>query len=291
VRADHPAGPGFDVFGAAEVNRLCVWSGSVDGVLLAGGSFDVSHVTAVGNGGDGIERLGPYAGVVSNSISWGNAGANFAGFAAGQLTWSDGSAALSGVDGNIDVPPLLVDEPNGDLALQPGSPCVDAGDPLAERDPDCTRTDMGSSFFDQGGPFTYCTGKVNSLGCRPHVDFVGHASVISSEAFLITANDVVNNKSGLFFYGTTGPKSTPFQGGLKCVAPPFHRTPVQQSGGNPAPNDCSGTYVFDFNARLDAGVDPALFPGVIVNGQFWMRDPLAPFTTGLTDGIDFPVCP
>ena len=47
----------------------------------------------------------------------------------------------------------------------------------------------------------------------------------------------------------------------------------------------------DMNARIQLGIDIALVPGVDVYGQFWMRDPTAPFTTGLTDAIQFPICP
>ena len=39
-----------------------------------------------------------------------------------------GGAGLPGV-GNLDTDPLFVDEATGDLRLQVGSPCIDAGDP------------------------------------------------------------------------------------------------------------------------------------------------------------------
>ena len=90
---------------------------------------------------------------------------------------------------------------------------------------------------------------------------------------------------------TNGPHNGFFQGGIKCVLSPVRRTPVQDSGGDPLPNNCSGTYTYDMNALIQSGVDPALVVGTDVNGQFWMRDPFSPFTTGLTNGIEFQICP
>lgn len=49
-------------------------------------------------------------------------------------------------EGNLVQDPLFV---NG-LELAPGSPCIDAGDPLDPPDPDGTRTDMGLHYHCQG---------------------------------------------------------------------------------------------------------------------------------------------
>jgi hypothetical protein len=46
-------------------------------------------------------------------------------------------------------------------------------------------------------------------------------------------------------------------------------------------------FSFDFNARIQSGVDPALAAGVLVYAQYWYRDPLVGSTTGLTDGLQF----
>jgi hypothetical protein len=47
-------------------------------------------------------------------------------------------------DGNIDADPLFTDPDNGDFTLQPSSPCIDAGDPESELDPDGSWVDMGA---------------------------------------------------------------------------------------------------------------------------------------------------
>ena len=50
--------------------------------------------------------------------------------------------------GNFDAPPAF-ESSGGGPELQPGSPCVDAGDPAAEPDPDQTRADQGAWPLDQ----------------------------------------------------------------------------------------------------------------------------------------------
>ncbi|MCK6444876.1 MAG: hypothetical protein L6Q99_00645 [Planctomycetes bacterium] len=145
-----------------------------------------------------------------------------------------------------------------------------------------------------GAGTTYCTAKVNSLGCTPVIASTGLASVTAGTGFTIGAADVLNNKSGLFFYGTTGQQAASFQGGTLCVKAPIKRTTIQSSGGSAAPTaDCSGTYGIDFNAYITTGVDPNLVAGQAVDGQFWSRDPgfSAPNNTGLTAGIHFVIQP
>ena len=51
--------------------------------------------------------------------------------------------------GNINNYPLFVDSANHDYRLKPVSPCIDAGDPSVELDPDQTVTDQGYFFFNQ----------------------------------------------------------------------------------------------------------------------------------------------
>ena len=136
----------------------------------------------------------------------------------------------------------------------------------------------------------YGTAKVNSLGCTPSIGFSGFPSASSPSPFTIVATQVINNKSGLLFYGF-GQASAPFQGGWLLVAPPLTRTALQGSGGNPPPNDCSGSFGYDFNARIQGGMDPQLAPGVTVYVQYWYRDPQSPSTTGLSDGLEFAIAP
>ena len=50
--------------------------------------------------------------------------------------------------GNIDADPLFADADNGDFNLTGNSPCVDAGNPNVDDDPDGTRADMGAFYLD-----------------------------------------------------------------------------------------------------------------------------------------------
>ena len=138
-------------------------------------------------------------------------------------------------------------------------------------------------------PFIYCTAKLNSQFCTPAIGFSGQPRVGAAQPFLITASSILNNKQGLLFYSYTA-LAAPFQGGFKCVGSPTLRTPSQGSGGNPTGNDCSGAFSYDFMARILSGVDPALVPGQQCNTQYWSRDPQDPWTTNLTDAVQFTIC-
>ncbi|HVS10086.1 MAG TPA: hypothetical protein VMS76_09450, partial [Planctomycetota bacterium] len=139
-------------------------------------------------------------------------------------------------------------------------------------------------------PLMYCTAKTTSSGCLPAIGFSGAPSASAGSAFLITASQVESQKSGIFFYGTSGKQAVAFQGGTLCVKGPLVRTALQDSGGV-AP--CSGSYSIDFNAYVASGKDPSLTAGATVDGQYWFRDPgfAPPNNTGLTDAIEFTIEP
>lgn len=137
----------------------------------------------------------------------------------------------------------------------------------------------------------YCTAKTNSLGCVPAIQSSGYPSATNASPFTITAGNVLNGKSGIFFYGYTI-ASVPFQDGFKCVSGSVVRTPIQTSGGTAQPTvDCTGIYTFDFSAWILAGHDPLLVAGQQVGGQFWSRDPQDPHQVGLTDAVRFVIGP
>ena len=100
---------------------------------------------------------------ISNSIIWDRIqGSNFElSYTNIQLELNSGVEIVSG-QGNIDSVALFVDAEEGDFSLQKGSPCIDAGDPEDELDPDGTRADIGAFYFDQGEPIVIygCTDEV-----------------------------------------------------------------------------------------------------------------------------------
>ncbi|MBI5431721.1 MAG: VCBS repeat-containing protein [Planctomycetes bacterium] len=151
------------------------------------------------------------------------------------------------------------------------------------------------SIYEQVPPttVTYCVAKTTSVGCSPAIASSGTPSASAGSGFTISASQALNNKNGLLFYGTHGRASAPFQGGTLCVKSPIKRTAVQSSGGNPPPNDCSGSFALDFNAYVASGADPALIGGVLVDAQYWFRDPgfTPPNNTGLSNALEFTLAP
>ena len=147
-------------------------------------------------------------------------------------------------------------------------------------------------------PVVYCSAKVNSLGCTPTLGSSGVSSATHASGFTVTASNVLNQKLGLWYYSLAGRDRTPFAGGLRCVAPPLHRTPSGSTGGNPLPNDCSGSSSIDMNAfalgMIGGNPSPVLTqPGHTVRMQFVSRDPgfAPPDNLSLTGGFEYVVGP
>lgn len=143
----------------------------------------------------------------------------------------------------------------------------------------------------QGGPppQSYCTAKVSAAGCLPAIGSSGIPSVSSGAPFLVTCSNVPPQRTGVMIY-SFGPADWPFLGGRRCIATPSRRTPPRQSGGSLA-LACDGAFAFDFNAWRMAGADPNLFVGRLVFAQYWFRDSGASFGAGLSDGLQFALCP
>ncbi len=141
-------------------------------------------------------------------------------------------------------------------------------------------------------PVVYGRAKTNSQGCLPSIGWSGTPSFSSATPFTIEATNVLNNKAGLLLYGY-GSSFTPFEGGTLLVAQPLRRTGAQDSGGNPPPNDCSGTFSYDFRQRMLSGADPLLVPGTTVSAQWRYRDlqDSTGYGTGLTNGLRFTIAP
>ena len=136
----------------------------------------------------------------------------------------------------------------------------------------------------------YCTAQINSLGCTGAMSFLGWPSATHGSGYYLNASNLRNQKSGLLFYGINGRLSAPFGGGTMCVANPRVRTPLQNSNGNSSGNDCTGGMSFDFNAYIASAVNPALIAGVVVDAQYWTRDPGSlPGNTNLTDAVEFTI--
>ncbi len=56
---------------------------------------------------------------------------------------------ISWLDGNIDTDPSFINEDGGNFHLSRNSPCIDAGNPDNDLDPDLTRADIGAHYYHQ----------------------------------------------------------------------------------------------------------------------------------------------
>ncbi len=266
-------GTGFDMFGGAMIG--CTVTGCGTGVR-----GDITFDSA----------LEMYSCVV-----WGNVqDVNDANFTLGKVV--EYSAGLDGDPswlavgpGNVVGDPLLWASEFGDVRLRPGSPCIDAGDPMAALDPDGSRADIGALAYDAAyahAPTVYCDAKPASGGCLPAISASGVSSATAATPFLVEATGIVENRLGLLIHGAA-PAAQPFQGGFLCLAGSIQRTTAQLSGSAGGP--CTGSFSFDFNQYAQSSGDPALAPGELVFAQYWFRDPQDPagFGSGLTDAVRF----
>ena len=141
----------------------------------------------------------------------------------------------------------------------------------------------------------YCTAGTTSSGCVPSLSTLGTPSAAASSGFTVRATGVEGQKTGLLFYGTSGPKAAawaPGSSSFLCVKSPTQRTSSQSTGG--VASSCDGVLTLDARAWLAThplALGMPLAPGEIQNWQGWFRDPLAAGTTNLTNAIQVRFCP
>jgi hypothetical protein len=134
--------------------------------------------------------------------------------------------------------------------------------------------DKGRARVWSGTPFsvtTYCTSTTNSLGCTANITTTGTPSLSNPSAFSIRATQVVNNKSGLLFYGRHG-VAVPYFTGWLCVEPPVKRTWIQNSGGTASGSSCTGALNMDMNSWIQGQNDVTIATGDTLYAQYWYRD-------------------
>ncbi len=289
-------------------NPLCFVVGPAqEGVLneAAGGGVRgpvmIQHSVIWGNSTYGSGGAGALDSTILNSVVWANYLTGCDGFTTQDALGGSASASYSIVEGGwpgagiLDARPRFWGAPIGDFNLLPDSPCIDAGDPSSPGDPDGSRADIGVFPFDPtycGDPFTYCDGKTNSLGCVPFLTTNGFPSATSTEPFEIIANDVLPGEAGFLIYGFNK-NMLGYHGGTLCVKAPLARLLPPKFAKSPGTPPCTGRLVIGFNKRIQSGQDVLLFPGQTIYAQIRQRDPQDPagFGDGLTDAVQFTICP
>ncbi len=157
---------------------------------------------------------------------------------------------------------------------------------------DAEQMDEGTAhLWSAPAPTSYCTAGTTTNGCTALISATGTASASQASGFDLTVAGVEGQKSGLIYFGTSGPKASPWGAGTSfaCVKGPQVRTPVQLSGGTAGL--CDGALTLDFNAWMTANPTKAPAPGEEVFVQGWFRDPPAPKGTSLSDALQLTVCP
>ena len=102
-------------------------------------------------------------------------------------------------------------------------------------------------------PVAYCPAKLNSRPVPARDRVSGTPSATRIRALPGDGDRSRQQQGRDAVLRSAAPAANPYQGGTLCVLGPVKRTPVQGSGGNPPPDDCSGSYSFDFNALIQSG--------------------------------------
>lgn len=145
-------------------------------------------------------------------------------------------------------------------------------------------------------PTTYCTAKTTSGGCVPTLstNYTGIEPDVPkvgfSSGFRIDASQLEPMRTGMFFYGASGARATPFScTGFLCVEPPVQRIAPESTAGF-AP--CGGALSLEWNGwtkrdAADLAIGAPFAPGQHLWAQAWFRDPSACGSSGLTDAVEF----
>ena len=123
-------------------------------------------------------------------------------------------------------------------------------------------------------PTTYCTAKLTSTFGVPAIGSSGTPSQ-SAGNFSVTLAGAINNVPAIVIWGDN-PASTPFNGGVLCIAPPITRGPLTFTNGVGS-----------------ASYAPTLLPadvGKTRRYQWWFRDLGDPQGTGLSNGLTVTFC-
>ena len=143
-------------------------------------------------------------------------------------------------------------------------------------------------------PLSYCTAGTSASGCAATLQASGTASVSAGSGLTVSAANVEGGAGGIFFFGTSGRRATPWGNGssFRCVEPPVRRLGVLSGAGTPGA--CDGAFALDLNAVwCPTCPRPQLNPGLgtAVQVQLWYSDPAntSNQTSSLSDALELGV--
>jgi hypothetical protein len=131
----------------------------------------------------------------------------------------------------------------------------------------------------------------------PSISANAQPSATQANACTISIANLEGQKFGIIFYGINQTGFTPSTWAVGstsflCVKGPTQRTGTQNSGGTA--NACDGALALNWNAYVTANPGALGSPfsaGDKIYVQGWYRDPPAPKTTNLSNGVELTVQP
>ena len=133
--------------------------------------------------------------------------------------------------------------------------------------------------------------RATSQGCLPRISLASSPSVGHDAQSLIAVSGVDALRSGLLYYGVSGPAQQTLCGGATnflCVAGPRQRMTTVNTGGTAG--TCEGSIASDWSAYQlahPAALGNPWLAGATVDVQGWFRDPGACGGSSLTEALRF----
>lgn len=143
-------------------------------------------------------------------------------------------------------------------------------------------------------PLPFCAPVGPSAGgCAPTINATANPNITHSNVCVITASNLDGDRSGIIFYGASGPTLKSWciggAGNSKlCVDAPSQRTGAQTTGGTAS--QCDGTLSLDWNVwqlAHPAALGNPWLAGTQAHVQGWFRSPADCKTTFLTQALEF----
>lgn len=136
---------------------------------------------------------------------------------------------------------------------------------------------------------SYCAAGTSVNGCVARLTASGAPSASSGAGFVLTTLELDGQRSALSFLSVSYPLVQPWAPGSSsslCVTPPIVRTSLRFSAGTPGA--CDGSISIDANGFIAPAPWHA---GQIAFAQTWVRDPLAPKGSQISNGLAFELGP